>query len=124
MLGACSETGSISSSIGDTLNPDVPEFVPTELIGNSNGYTIMNGNNVNGNEHQFIKQKEDQAIFERTSNTLTTLLNSHKGNKSSAIDSSTSNSLPEGQEENEKRSSSNDNAWQEVPFCQLFYIKI
>lgn len=84
----------------------------------------MNENNENGNEDQFIKQKKDYAILERTSNTVATLFNSHKENKLSATDSSASNSLPEEQAENEKRSPSNDNAWQEVPIYQLFYIKI
>ncbi|XP_014478889.1 PREDICTED: la-related protein 1B isoform X2 [Dinoponera quadriceps] len=111
--GTCDESESVSSLIGETLNPDVPEFIPTELTGNSNDLpTATNESNETKNEKQPVKAKE--IVSESTSSTPTSNHNlcTKEDNKSSAMTySSTSNCSPE---EHGKSNSSNDDVWQEV----------
>lgn len=105
MLGGHSETGSISSSISEVLNPDVPEFVPTELTGNGNESADVNGSKE--------KTKDDN----QSKNSIVISLNDNPVKKDNKLqtteDSSISASLSEEQK-NEKSDSSSDNAWQEV----------
>lgn len=102
----CDESESISSLISETLNPDVPEFIPTELTGNGNDLTtVTNESNETKNEEQHVKTNE---ISSESTNSIITPVSSHnpvikQDNKLSAkTHSSTSNC------------SSSDDTWHEV----------
>lgn len=119
ILEGHSETGSISSSISEILNPDVPEFIPTEITGNNIEMTATNENEETKNENQFEKLKDVSISL---SNIVTSLNDNpaKENNKSRKTEgTSISASLSEKQE-NERPISSSDNTWQEVNYLLIF----
>lgn len=108
-----SESESISSSISESLNPDVPEFIPTDLTGRTNGFSTVDESSEMKNDVDSENSKDSESTIVEMSllppnNNLPVEINE----KSSTTDLYTSNSLSEKQVNEE--SNSNDNAWQEV----------
>nr|XP_012225831.1 PREDICTED: la-related protein 1B isoform X2 [Linepithema humile] len=110
-----SESESISSSISETLNPDVPEFVPTDLTGRTNGFTAVDESGEIKNKIDLEKSKEDISESTVIETPLLPPNNnlSMEINEESTTDSSTPNS-PSERQVNDESNSSSDNAWQEV----------
>lgn len=104
----------------------MPEFIPTELTGNSNDLPITTSeSNETKNEEQPVKPKE--ISFEPINNIITPISNHNpfmkKDNKLPiTTHSSTSNYSSEDQE-NAKTNSSSDDAWQEVINYLLSHVK-
>lgn len=113
-VGRHSESESISSSVGDSLNPDVPEFVPNNELPNK---PIVN----NENEHspKTNVQTDETKSIPAPSSTDSSSLSSNESLKlsesklSPAENCSDAAPLPEVQITRETQSSSDD-SWKEV----------
>ncbi|XP_026827494.1 la-related protein 1B isoform X2 [Ooceraea biroi] len=115
MAGQRSKSQSTSSSISETLNPDVPEFVPMELMGRINDFLAVDMCDEMNNENRFVKENTAEespssVIIVFDNNLLVKIDNE----PIAAGSSSTSNNVFEGEVNEEKSESSSDNAWQEV----------
>ncbi|XP_076665173.1 la related protein isoform X1 [Andrena cerasifolii] len=112
-IGRVSESESISSSIGDSLNPDVPEFIPNDLTSKYNEPALLN----NGSDPAKSEGQSEDAknIPAPSSNDLSPLSNnesSKMGDKTSATDKCSSPApVPDAQVNGE---SSSGDVWQEV----------
>ncbi|KAK2576550.1 hypothetical protein KPH14_005225 [Odynerus spinipes] len=122
-IGRISESESISSSVGDSLNPDVPEFIPVDLTCKLNDGTVSE----QVSEQENGQSKSDEAVKipisvpETSSNDLSPL----STNESSSEQTTPSNDKihaencapPKVQingEEPPPLSSSSDDSWKEV----------
>ncbi|XP_017766146.1 PREDICTED: la-related protein 1 isoform X3 [Eufriesea mexicana] len=113
-VGRLSESESISSSIGDSLNPDVPEFIPNELTEKSNEPI---GSNSRNEQAKTEMQPEEVKSIPTPSNKGSSLL---LGNKFSEVDDklsttakcSSSSSVPKVQVNGELQSA--NDVWKEV----------
>lgn len=112
--GTCDKSECVSSQISETLNPDVPEFIPTELTGNSNNNlpTATDESNGTKNEEQSVKTKE--TVSETTSSIITSISNHNSFMKEDNKVPATANSSTSKDQENGKSNSSDDDNWQQV----------
>lgn len=111
-IGRVSESESISSSMGDSLNPDVPEFIPNELTSKSNEPVGENSES----EQRKNKQESQTAnsISASSNNDFPPFPNndiSQKNDKSSTDKCSSPAPVPEAQVNGE---SPNGDVWKEV----------
>ncbi|XP_076231642.1 la related protein isoform X2 [Calliopsis andreniformis] len=83
-VGRISESESISSSIGDSLNPDVPEFIPNDLTNKSNELIVQNSESQQANTEE--QSENAKSIPKSSNNYLFDLSN----NETSKIDDKTS----------------------------------
>lgn len=124
-ISRISESESISSSVGDSLNPDVPEFIPVELTSKINDNTL--GEQVSEQENG--QSKTDEAIEipkslpESSSSNESSSLST---NESNSVQTTASNDKPQienctlpkvqinGEDRPPQSSSPSDNSWKEV----------
>ncbi|XP_017875883.1 la-related protein 1B isoform X3 [Ceratina calcarata] len=80
-IGRVSESESISSSIGDSLNPDVPEFIPNELTDKTNEPVVSYDSNKQTGKKE--KKQSEEVI------SIPTLSRDYSGNESVKLDGNT-----------------------------------
>ncbi|KOC66335.1 La-related protein 1 [Habropoda laboriosa] len=118
-IGRVSESESISSSIGDSLNPYVPEFIPNELT-NKNSEPVTSSDSGGGGEKVRTKEersKEVKSIPTQSSNNSSLLSNNESRKPENKTSTTTKCSSPpasvsEVQVNGESQSA--DDVWKEV----------
>ncbi|XP_078052677.1 la related protein isoform X3 [Augochlora pura] len=109
-VGRLSESESVSSSIGDNLNPDVPEFIPNELT-SKNSESVAAEATASDSQVNETQSADSQSIPSSLSNDKS----SNVDDKTSAIDKSTSSfSDPSGVKVNGEMQPPSDDVWKEV----------
>lgn len=113
-VGRLSESESISSSIGDSLNPDVPEFIPNELTDKNNEPI---GSNSRNEQVKTEIQPEEVKIIPTPSNKGSSLLSRNKFSEvddklSTTAKCSSSSPVPKVQINGESQSA--NDVWKEV----------
>ncbi|KZC14352.1 La-related protein 1 [Dufourea novaeangliae] len=115
-VGRISESESVSSSIGDNLNPDVPEFIPNELTNKNNEPVAPNTASSDPTKNE-ERSDEVKCIPASLSNDMSSSTNngSPKINDkaSAAVKGSSPSRVPEVKVNGELQKSS-DNVWKEV----------
>ncbi|XP_003703258.2 la related protein isoform X1 [Megachile rotundata] len=110
-VGRVSESESISSSVGDSLNPDVPEFVPNELTNKINETVTANS------ENESVKTQETsdemKSIPAPSSNNDSVSVSNKESSKVSAT-TKCSSPTRESEVQINGDSQSGDNVWKEV----------
>lgn len=113
-IGRLSESESISSSIGDSLNPDVPEFIPNELTEKTNELIAADSKNEQKTEEQSKEIKSipapsnDSSLFSRNE------FSKPDDEMSTTVKYSSPSSAPKVQINGESQSA--NNVWKEVIF--------
>lgn len=123
-----SELESISSPIGETLNPNVPEFVPTELIMEANNESILI------NESRNPKSEDESEKVKNVSESANSIGIPYSNNNSlpnnveidnkliTTVNSSTLNDPLEAKI-NEKLELSKYDVWQKVTIFLIFFFQ-
>ncbi|XP_006562503.2 la-related protein 1B isoform X2 [Apis mellifera] len=112
-IGRLSESESISSSIGDSLNPDVPEFIPNELTEKNNEPIAADSKN---EQTKTEEQSKEMKIIPAPSND-SSLFSRNEFSKpddemSTTVKCSSPSSAPKVQINGESQSA--NNVWKEV----------
>lgn len=121
-VGRVSESESVSSSVGDSLNPDVPEFIPNELTNKNNEAVAPKSNNEPSKTEE---QSEEVKSIPASSNNddSETISSSESSKMSTTVKCSSPTQASEVQINGD--SQSGDNVWKEVnSFSYIFSVTL
>ncbi|XP_076626605.1 la related protein isoform X2 [Colletes latitarsis] len=116
-VGRVSESESISSSIGDSLNPDVQEFIPNELTSKSNEPVVPDsrtGQMINEKESDSVKNISTSSSNSNNSTSLCNNASSKTADKTSATVKCSSPSQVIEVQINDESPLPSDDVWKEV----------
>lgn len=121
-IGRISESESISSSMGDSLNPDVPEFIPVDMTSKLTLSKQVSQQRENGLSRKDEIVKIPNSVLPEPSSNELSPLSTNESSSSESITlndkTHTENCVPPKVQINDEKSlapsSPSDNSWKEV----------